>query len=102
MAKTKKASRDYEFGRTFAEKCFSHSLTTGEPNSGGAESQMYCEAVALAIRDGKPITQRRVDAINEVKRNHNNLFYRGLCEFLLEKIREYQRGNRREAPVGGQ
>ena len=81
-------SREYVSGRTLAEKWFNHYLETGICSPGGAKSQIYCETVAGVIRNNEPITENTLEAITTVKKEKNNLFYDGVCDFLLEKMKE--------------
>ena len=85
---------NYKLGRTVAESCMNHTVTTGELNPGGSESQIYCETYALAIRAGETISERQVSLIRKVKKDKNTLYYDGICDLILERVETHQSGQK--------
>lgn len=90
---SKKISDEYGSGKNLAGKWFNHYLNTGTCNPGGSESQIYCEVVASVIRANEPITKEKSDLIRKIKEDKNTSFYDGVCDFLLEKIKEYSQSS---------
>jgi len=78
-------------GRKLAKSCFDNYFKTGQCSPGSAEYQNYCEMFAGAMRNGEPITPHQVSLIDKVKEDKATPFYEGVCDFLLERIAEYQK-----------
>lgn len=86
--------RDYNDGREQAKFCFEYVLKTGNICPTALEYGAIVGAVADIIRNKKQITQDKIDDLTTTifRLHQGSEFYRGVYDYLIEKIKEYRKG----------
>lgn len=85
--------RDYQDGYERTKFCFEEVLKTGRACPTSYYYGAYAGAIADLIRGKKDIPQVKVDALKTtiLKLHSGSEFYRGVYDFLIEKIQEYKK-----------